>query len=186
MPSFYFEAITELEARVLKALDAERDSSKKMGASEAKTLNSIRHNVKKNALRYTNTIRESNQGLEGDEDSTLQPASIRVVTGLAVVLEESDLFTALRLVVSARGKKNTNPEEQIHKLEDLLLRASSPYKKLRVLLSLAQALFDTANGTSSYLSIPLWRRYVPLKGSPLNGERTPILILANDLELKST
>ncbi|GJJ77668.1 translation initiation factor 3 subunit C [Entomortierella parvispora] len=159
VPSFYFEAIAGLETRIQAAVETEREGSKKMSASEAKALNWVRHNVKKNALQHTKETEDHSQGCEEDKSRTPQPpASSRAVTETIANLQENDLFATLQQVVSARGKKNTNPEEQVRKLETLLLRASSPYKRLRVLLSLLQALFDTAGGSSSHMSIPLWKR----------------------------
>ncbi|KAG0040707.1 Translation initiation factor 3 subunit c, partial [Gryganskiella cystojenkinii] len=62
----------------------------------------------------------------------------------------------LQQVALARGKKNTNREEQVLVLESLLPLANTPEKKIRVLLSLILALFDTATGTSGGMSTLTW------------------------------
>ncbi|KAG0218179.1 eukaryotic translation initiation factor 3 subunit 8 N-terminus-domain-containing protein [Mortierella sp. GBAus27b] len=77
--------------------------------------------------------------------------------GKAVELNQDNLFKKLKEVIDARGKKNTNREEQVRILERLLVVANSPYQKIRVLLNLISAQFDFAVGLSGYMSIPLWK-----------------------------
>ncbi|KAF9342105.1 Translation initiation factor 3 subunit c, partial [Mortierella sp. NVP85] len=85
--------------------------------------------------------------------------------GKTIELNQENLFKKLKEVIDARGKKNTNREDQVRILERLLVIANSPYQKIRVLLSLISAQFDFAVGLSGYMSIPLWKnaeKYVNL------------------------
>ncbi|KAF9909263.1 Translation initiation factor 3 subunit c [Linnemannia zychae] len=77
--------------------------------------------------------------------------------GKAIELTQDNLYKKLREVIDARGKKNTNREEQVKILERLLAIANSPYQKIIVLLNLVSAQFDFATGISGYMNIPLWK-----------------------------
>ncbi|KAF9131992.1 Translation initiation factor 3 subunit c [Mortierella sp. 14UC] len=77
--------------------------------------------------------------------------------GKAIELTQDNLYKKLREVVDARGKKNTNREEQVKILERLLVVANTPYQKILVLLNLISAQFDFATGISGYMNIPLWK-----------------------------
>ncbi|KAF9975058.1 Translation initiation factor 3 subunit c [Actinomortierella ambigua] len=95
---------------------------------------------------------EQEEEEEGDDGFTTVGAK-----GKAVDYSQENLFKRLREVNDARGKKNTDREEQARILERLLTVASTPYQKIRVLLALISAQFDFAIGLSGYMAIPLWK-----------------------------
>jgi translation initiation factor 3 subunit C len=78
--------------------------------------------------------------------------------GKAIELSQDNLYKKLREVIDARGKKNTNREEQVKILERLLVVANTPYQKIIVLLNLISAQFDFATGISGYMNISLWKK----------------------------
>ena len=78
--------------------------------------------------------------------------------GKSIELSQDNLYKKLREVVDARGKKNTNREEQVKILERLLVVANTPYQKIIVLLNLISAQFDFATGISGFMNIPLWKK----------------------------
>ncbi|GJJ69023.1 translation initiation factor 3 subunit C [Entomortierella parvispora] len=186
VPKFYITAVADLEKAIQTALDKEKSASKKMNASNAKALNSMKQKVKKNNRLYEKEIQEYEKDPENydveeevvevkpkakktkkvvesesedeDEDEAVDDGFTPVgAGGKTVEYTQDNLFKKLREVADARGKKNTNREEQVRILEKLLLIASSPYQKIRVLLSLISAQFDFATGISGYMSIPLWK-----------------------------
>ncbi|KAI8600202.1 eukaryotic translation initiation factor 3 [Dissophora ornata] len=188
VPKFYVKAVAELEKAIQSALEKEKSASKKMNASNAKALNSMKQKVKKNNRLYEKEIQEyekdpENYDVEEEEVVEVKP---KVKKPKKVVLSESkegeeegeevddgftpvgasgktieytqdNLFKKLREVIDARGKKNTNREEQVRILERLLVIANTPYQKIRVLLNLISAQFDFAIGLSGYMSIPFWK-----------------------------
>ncbi|KAG0228302.1 Translation initiation factor 3 subunit c [Actinomortierella wolfii] len=95
---------------------------------------------------------EQEEGSDADDGFTTVGAK-----GKAVDFNQENLFKRLREVNDARGKKNTDREEQARILEKLLTIAHTPYQKIRVLLALISAQFDFAIGLSGYMSIPLWK-----------------------------
>ncbi|KAF9430762.1 Translation initiation factor 3 subunit c [Entomortierella beljakovae] len=187
-PKFYIKAVADLEKAIQTALDKEKAASKKLNASNAKALNSMKQKVKKNNRLYEKEIQEyekdpENYDVEEEVVETKPKTKLKkpkVVSdsdddnkdadeeeddgfthvgagGKSVELNQDNLFKRLREVAEARGKKNTNREEQVRILERLLVIASTPYQKIRVLLSLISAQFDFAIGLSGYMSIPLWK-----------------------------
>ncbi|KAG0051029.1 Translation initiation factor 3 subunit c [Gryganskiella cystojenkinii] len=187
VPKFYISAVAELEKAIQAALDKEKSASKKMNASNAKALNSMKQKVKKNNRLYEKEIQEYEKDPENydveeeivevkttggrkpkkvvvsesedeDEDEEADDGFTPVgAGGKTVEFTQDNLFKKLREVADARGKKNTNREEQVRILEKLLNVSNSPYQKIRVLLALISAQFDFATGISGYMTIPLWK-----------------------------
>ncbi|KAF9355452.1 Translation initiation factor 3 subunit c [Mortierella sp. AD094] len=191
VPKFYIKAVAELEKAIQSGLDKEKTASKKMNASNAKALNSMKQKVKKNNRLYEKEIQEyekdpenydvqeeevvvvsktktkkpkkvvssdseeEESGEEGEQaDDGFTPVG---AGGKTVEFTQENLFKKLKEVIDARGKKNTNREEQVRILERLLVIANTPYQKVQVLLNLISAQFDFAIGLSGYMSISLWK-----------------------------
>ncbi|KAF9925192.1 Translation initiation factor 3 subunit c, partial [Modicella reniformis] len=188
IPKFYIKAVAELEKAVLAALEKEKTATKRMNATNAKALNSMKQKVKKSNRLYEKEIQEYEKDPEGyiveDEEEEIivkdpkkekSDFTSEVVEldengdpiddgftpvgagGRTVELTQDNLFKKLKEITEARGKKNTNREEQVRILERLFVVANSPYQKIRVLLNLISAQFDFAVGLSGYMSIPLWK-----------------------------
>ncbi|KAF9906656.1 Translation initiation factor 3 subunit c [Linnemannia zychae] len=186
IPKFYIKAVADLEKAIQAALEKEKSASKKMNASNAKALNSMKQKVKKNNRLYEKEIQEyekdpENYAVEEEiveekpkvkkpknivvsdsEDNTEDEAADDGFTpvgagGKTVEFNQENIYKKLKEVADARGKKNTNREDQVRILEKLLVVANSPYQKIRVLLALVSAQFDFAIGASGYMSIPLWK-----------------------------
>ncbi|KAF9931924.1 Translation initiation factor 3 subunit c [Mortierella antarctica] len=187
VPKFYIKAVAELEKAIQSALEKEKSASKKMNASNAKALNSMKQKVKKNNRLYETQIQEYEKDPENydveeevvvapkvnrkpkkvvsdsdeDEEEGAEPVDDGFTPvgagGKTVEFTQENLFKKLREVADARGKKNTNREEQVRVLEKLLHISNTPYQKIRVFLSLISAQFDFAVGLSGFMSIPLWK-----------------------------
>ncbi|KAF9111228.1 Translation initiation factor 3 subunit c [Mortierella sp. AM989] len=187
IPKFYIKAVADLEKAIQVTLEKEKASSKKMNASNAKALNSMKQKVKKNNRLYEKEIQEyekdpenycveeevveikapskkpkkplsDSEDEEGSEKEDADDGFTPVgAGGKTVELNQENLFKKLREIAEARGKKNTNREEQVRILERLLVIANTPYQKIRVLLSLISAQFDFAIGISGYMNLPLWK-----------------------------
>ncbi|KAF9539807.1 Translation initiation factor 3 subunit c [Mortierella hygrophila] len=185
VPKFYIRAVADLEKTIQAALEKEKSSTKKMNASNAKALNSMKQKVKKNNRLYEKEIQEYEKDPESyvdeevveekpkvkkpkkvvvsdSEDNTDAEAADDGFTpvgagGKAVELNQENIYKKLKEIADARGKKNTNREDQARILERLLAVANSPYQKIRVLLALISAQFDFPIGASGYMTIPLWK-----------------------------
>ncbi|KAG0276146.1 Translation initiation factor 3 subunit c [Linnemannia exigua] len=186
VPKFYIKAVADLEKAIQAALEKEKSASKKMNASNAKALNSMKQKVKKNNRLYEKEIQEYEKDPENyaveeeiieekpkvkkpkkvvvsdsEDDSEAEAADDGFTPvgagGKSVEFNQENIYKKLKEVADARGKKNTNREDQVRILEKLLVVANSPYQKIRVLLALVSAQFDFAIGASGYMSIPLWK-----------------------------
>ena len=187
VPKFYIKAVADLEKSIQAALEKEKSASKKMNASNAKALNSMKQKVKKNNRLYEKEIQEyekdpenyvaeeevveekpktkkpkkvvvseSEDGLDAEpEDDGFTPVG---AGGKTVEFNQENIYKKLKEVADARGKKNTNREEQARILEKLLIVANSPYQRIRVLLALISAQFDFTVGVSGYMTISLWKK----------------------------
>ncbi|KAI8600514.1 eukaryotic translation initiation factor 3 subunit 8 N-terminus-domain-containing protein [Dissophora ornata] len=215
VPKFYVKAVAELEKAIQSALDKEKSASKKMNASNAKALNSMKQKVKKNNRLYEKEIQEyekdpenydveeevvevkpktkktkkvvlsdseEDEGEKGEDDEELDDGFTPVgAGGKTVEFTQENLFKKLREVAEARGKKNTNREEQVRILERLLVISNTPYQKIRVLLSLISAQFDFAVGLSGYMNLPLWKNAEKYLNSLLNVlESNPGYVVKED------
>ncbi|KAF9581629.1 Translation initiation factor 3 subunit c [Lunasporangiospora selenospora] len=186
VPKFYIKAVAELEKSIQGSLEKEKSASKKMNASNAKALNSMKQKIKKNNRQYEKEIQEyekdpENYDVEVEEEVVKPKKGKKAVPasddedeaeeadaaddgftpvgagGKTVEFTQENLFKKLREVAEARGKKNTNRDEQVRVLERLLVVATTPYQKIRVLLGLISAQLDFTTGLSGYMAIPLWK-----------------------------
>ncbi|KAF8920973.1 Translation initiation factor 3 subunit c, partial [Dissophora ornata] len=125
---------------------------------------------------------EEDEGEKGEDDEELDDGFTPVgAGGKTVEFTQENLFKKLREVAEARGKKNTNREEQVRILERLLVISNTPYQKIRVLLSLISAQFDFAVGLSGYMNLPLWKNAEKYLNSLLNVlESNPGYVVKED------
>ncbi|CAG8580122.1 6323_t:CDS:2, partial [Scutellospora calospora] len=131
IPRLYIKTIALLEDFLNEALKKEKDSKKKMNATQARALNSMKQKIKKNNRLYEEDIekwRQTDEDIEDevvskskgikpsfDEDSqsdvspTLDDEFITVGGGKGIKpIEEytsENLFKKLREIMEARGKK---------------------------------------------------------------------------------
>eukprot|EP00775_Hariotina_reticulata_P009995 gene9995-10150_t len=64
----------------------------------------------------------------------------------------------LREIVTSRGRKGTDKQEQVEMLQFLAAVAKGVPQKLEVLCQLVSSLFDLSPGISSYMKVGLWKR----------------------------
>lgn len=79
--------------------------------------------------------------------------------GRTMTYSPDGIFKHLKLIFEARGKRSTDRSEQIRILEKLRDVANTPYAKIRVLLALISARFDS-NPMATYMPIEQWTAYV--------------------------
>lgn len=77
--------------------------------------------------------------------------------GKAMIYTPESILKNLRAIAENRGRKGTDRQETIKILEKLLEVAKSEYQRIRVLLGLIAARFDTTSTTGVALDIPLWK-----------------------------
>ncbi|KAK6501063.1 Translation initiation factor 3 subunit c [Arthrobotrys musiformis] len=181
VPKPYVKAVADLEDFMNETLVKEKTASKKMNATNAKALNSIKQRLKRNNRQYEQEISQyradkENYLLEPEVEDTPVPqkptfegpeperidddlGAYSVVTrgGKAVQLTQESIFKHLKVIVEARGKKNTDRTEQIRTMEKLLELAQTPYQKIRVLVALISTRYDLSSGVLSYMATDQWK-----------------------------
>ncbi|KAK0455109.1 eukaryotic translation initiation factor 3 subunit 8 N-terminus-domain-containing protein [Armillaria borealis] len=148
VPPFYIKALISLESSLNAAIAKEKESKKKMNATNAKALTAMKQKVKKGMKEYEQDISKYNADPETFERDyaalTTREAPPAAAARPAARSGDADesIFKNLQAVQEARGKKNTDRAEQIRILEKLLEVAATTYQRLRVLLALISSRFD--------------------------------------------
>ncbi|CEL62085.1 Eukaryotic translation initiation factor 3 subunit C OS=Ustilago maydis (strain 521 / FGSC 9021) GN=NIP1 PE=3 SV=1 [Rhizoctonia solani AG-1 IB] len=185
VPSFFIELLKSLEKDVTEAQNREKSATKKMNATNARALNGMKQKVRKSTKEYEAAIKSFDEDpekyrgdenkepvvaapskpkkakidKEGEEEDEEEDDSFKTVgrSGKTMTFSTEALYKNLLAIQEARGKKNTDRNEQIHLLEKVLPTAVTPYGKIRALLTLISARFDY-NPTASFMPIELWKK----------------------------
>ncbi|KAJ3793544.1 eukaryotic translation initiation factor 3 subunit 8 N-terminus-domain-containing protein [Lentinula aff. detonsa] len=182
IPPFYIKTLLSLESALTSAIAKEKEAKKKMNATNAKALNSMKQKVRKASKEYEQDIAKYQADPEGFEREYTSlvtreaPATTSVTRttggiidsdgndgfqpvgkgGRTMLLTAEGIFKSLQSVQEARGKKNTDRGEQIKILEKLLELATTTYQRIRVLLALISSRFDYNSSASSHMPTELW------------------------------
>lgn len=183
-PKAYIKAIADLEDFMNETMAKQKVSVKKMNASNAKGLNVVKQRIKKNNKEYATELEKFREDKDEymkseDEGEVVKVEKVKkpVATALdAVDIGDDDGFATvgrggktlqytsesilkhLRVVVESRGKKNTDRLEQIRVMEKLLEVATTPYQRIRILLTIISTRFDlSTTSTANYMSPEQWK-----------------------------
>ena len=183
-PKQYIQTIADIEEFMNETIAKQKVTPKKMNATNAKGLNAMKQKVKRNNKDFATEIEKYREDkfeylISDDEEEEATPAArpARTTATAAQLVEEDDqgfstvgaggrtlrytpesILAHLRTFNESRGKKNTDRAGQIQIMERLLAVATTPYQKIRVLLSLISTRFDMTSGsTSNYMSQEQWK-----------------------------
>ena len=184
MPKIYIKTIADIEEFMNETIAKQKVSIKKMNATNAKGLNAMKQKVKRNNKDHTAEIekyREDKDDYMMSEDE-VEPIKVdKPKKSKAVEIEGMDIgddggfstvgrggktlqytpesiLKHLRTIVESRGKKNTDRAEQIRVMEKLLDVATTPYQRIRVLLTMISTRFDLTTGSSANsMSAEQWK-----------------------------
>ncbi|PQE12081.1 putative Eukaryotic translation initiation factor 3 subunit C protein [Rutstroemia sp. NJR-2017a BVV2] len=182
-PKVYIKAIAELEDFMNETIAKQKVSTRKMNATNARGLNAVKQRIKKNNKEYQKDIdafrADKDAFMESDDEEPVAPKAKKEKSTSAaptIALEDDDegfstvgkggrtlqftpesIFKHLRTIMESRGKKNTDRGEQIKIMEKLYEVATTPYQRIRVLLTLISTRFDMTTGTQTYMSQEQWK-----------------------------
>ncbi|KAI0368335.1 eukaryotic translation initiation factor 3 subunit 8 [Pilatotrama ljubarskyi] len=182
VPPFFIRTLANLENSLAAAVAKDKESKKKMNASNARALTAMKQKVKKISKEYERELKRFQEDPEAFEREyqtqvapEVAPTPARVKKAKKADEEEEDeefttvgkggkgiqytpenIFKNLQVVQENRGKKNTDRMEQIRILEKLLEVAVTPYQRIRVLLALIAARFDYNSSVATHMPIDLW------------------------------
>lgn len=184
LPKIYVRTIAELEDFMNETIAAQKVTTKKLNATNARGLNAMKQKIKRNNREYASEIdkyrADKTEYMMEEEEEEVQPVekvkkpktvSIEGIDagddegfatvgrgGKALQYTPESILKHLRSIVESRGKKNTDRIEQIRIMEKLLEVATTPYQTVRVLLSLISTRFDLTTSTSTnYMSQEQWK-----------------------------
>jgi len=167
-----------------ETLAKQKVTPKKMNQTNARGLNAVKQRIKKNNKEYQAQIdeyRQDNDGfMESDEEEEAplpKPKKVRYADLMAEAPGEDDdegfatvgkggrtlqftpesILKHLRSIMDARGKKNTDRQEQIKIMEKLNEIANTPYQQIRVILTLVSARFDLGSGAGNSMPLEHWK-----------------------------
>ena len=183
-PKQYIKTISDLEEFMNEAIAKQKVSTKKMNATNARGLNAMKQKIKRNNKDYATEIEKYRDDkfeyLLSEEEEETEPApkpkksKAAYFEGLDAGDDEGfstvgrggktlqytpeSILKHLRSTVESRGKKNTDRAEQIRVMEKLLEVADTPYRQIRVLLTLISTRFDLTTGsTATFMSQDNWK-----------------------------
>jgi len=186
VPKLYIKVVADLEDFMTESIAKDKASPKKMNTANARALNAIKQRIKKNNRTYEREIvqyRGDKEGYMAEEEEeekpvakvkkdktaareNIAPAGLDDDEGFATVgrggkavqYTPEGIFKHLKIIIEARGKKNTDRMDQIRTMEKLLEIAQTSYQKIKVLLALVSTRFDLTTGASNYMSTEQWKK----------------------------
>ena len=182
-PKAYIKTVADLEDFMNETIARQKVSTKKMNATNAKGLNAMKQKIKRNNKDYAAEIDKYREdkfdymmsdeeeevpvekvkrpkttyvdGIDGGDDEGFSTVGRG---GKTLQYTPESIFKHLRSIVESRGKKNTDRAEQIRVMERLFEVATTPYQKIRVLLTLISTRFDLTTGSSTtFMSQDQWK-----------------------------
>ncbi|EIW82943.1 eukaryotic translation initiation factor 3 subunit 8 [Coniophora puteana RWD-64-598 SS2] len=184
IPPFFIKTVIGMETSLNEAIAKEKEAKKKMNATNARALNSMKQKVKKAFKEYETEIssyQKNPEEFEREFISMVQPEAATAqkpkkakkaaddtttpeVDGFETVgkggktmqFSVETIFKTLKAVNEARGKKNTDRTEQMRILEKLLEVAVTSYQRIRILLALVSSRFDYNSSVATFMPIELW------------------------------
>lgn len=183
-PKAYVQTISDLEDFMNEAIAKQKVSTKKMNATNARGLNAMKQKIKKNNKDYMTEIEKYREDkfdyMVSDEEEEVVPVDkpkkpktsyvegqdigddgdfLMVGRGgKTLQYTPESILKHLRSIVESRGKKNTDRAEQVRIMEKLLEVADTPYRTVRVLLTLISTRFDMTTGsTATFMSQENWK-----------------------------
>ncbi|TFK54399.1 eukaryotic translation initiation factor 3 subunit 8 [Heliocybe sulcata] len=184
VPPFYIKQLLGLESSLNAALAKEKEAKKKMNASNARALTAMKQKVKKTLKEYEKEIKDyqadpeafekAYQATAAPETAAPKPKKKKAAAdddeeekpddefttvgkgGKAMQFTTEGIFKNLQTVQEARGKKNTDRQEQTRILEKLLEVAVTSYQQIRVLLVLVSSRFDYNASAATHMPTEAW------------------------------
>ncbi|KAI9828953.1 MAG: Translation initiation factor 3 subunit c [Sarea resinae] len=209
-PKLYVKAIADLEDFMNETLAKQKVSTKKMNATNARGLNAVKQRIRKNNKDYAKEIelyrankdeymapeeeleavpvekpKKSKASFAAGEAFSADDEGFSMVGrgGKTLQYTPESILKHLRAIVESRGKKNTDRLDQVRVMERLLEVATSPYQKIRVLLTLISTRFDMTTSSATFLPQDQWKLAEREFGTLLDElEANPTLVVVENAE----
>ncbi len=208
-PKLYIKTIADLEDFMNDTIAKQKVSTKKMNTTNARGLNAVKQRIKKINKVYQKDIdtyrADKDAFMESDEEEEVVVPKAKKSKSLSgaldLTIEDDEGFSTvgkggktlqftpesilkhLRTIIESRGRKNTDRTEQIKIMEKLLEVATTPYQRIRILLTMISTRFDVATGVQTYMSQDQWKSAEQEFGTLLTVlETNPDLVVVETAE----
>ena len=183
IPKVYIRALVEMEDFLAASL-ANKEARKKMSSSNAKALNSMRQNLKKNNKNFESeikTFRETPQDSDSEDES--EEYSDSYESASEDELDEGGEFEQVKSkaerekdkfmqkdpkditygmvmkrsqeLIMQRGKKGTDRKDMVLQMKFLVDVAKTQSQKAQMMINLINAYFDMSSSLSMHVQFPL-------------------------------
>lgn len=182
-PKHYIKCIADLEDFMNEAIAKQKVTAKKMNKLNAQGLNAVKQRIKKTNKEYQAQIEEYKEDKDAylveedvEEEPAPKPKKVKIADAFTAADEMDDegfatvgkggrllqftpesIFKHLRTIMESRGKKNTDRQEQIKIMEKLNEISTTPYQRIRVLLTLVSTRFDLGSGATTAMPLDHWK-----------------------------
>lgn len=165
LPNEFFVFLNDIEnVHLAKLTPAE---VKKLDKDTAKAFNALRQKSRKAVSTYSSEIKRATATEEELKQAALETIKlpkfgkiddmIRGESSKVIELTPENVTRKLKEIVSSRGKKNVDRNENLNILRKLFSMATSSEQKIQILNAQISTEFDIASlGTSSYMPHTLW------------------------------
>uniref|UniRef100_A0A803MHH1 Eukaryotic translation initiation factor 3 subunit C n=1 Tax=Chenopodium quinoa TaxID=63459 RepID=A0A803MHH1_CHEQI len=163
VPNVYIKALVLLEDFLLETL-SNKEAKKKMSSSNAKALNKMRQNLKKNNKQYEDLINKEDDA-EDEDDEWQKTGKNNKLIDMKLLKNPSEITwdtvnKKVKEIVAGRGRKGTGKIELVERLTFLTRIAKTPAQKLEILFSVVSAQFDINPSLSGHMPINVWKKCV--------------------------
>lgn len=183
-PKGYIKCIADLEDYMNEAIAKQKVSAKKMNKLNAQGLNAVKQKIKKTNKEYQTQIDEYREDKDvymfdsESEEEPVKPKKVRIKESYTAGGDDDDddegfatvgkggkllqftpesIFKHLRSIMESRGRKNTDRVEQIKIMEKLNEISTTPYQRIRVLLTIISTRFDLGSGAATSMATDHWK-----------------------------
>lgn len=158
IPRLYIKSLAILEDSINNF--NEKDSKKRLNASESKSFNIIKQKVKKYIKENQSEVdlyRKDPDAYEnGNIDENSNEITANEKSNKSLKDDVSNIFFVLQSVIETRGKKNVDQNEQVEILESLVSSATKPFELISIYLLLISVRYDLYS-KSVYMPLDQWK-----------------------------
>uniref|UniRef100_A0A7S3VP13 Eukaryotic translation initiation factor 3 subunit C n=1 Tax=Dunaliella tertiolecta TaxID=3047 RepID=A0A7S3VP13_DUNTE len=179
-PRMYIRMLVELDD-FLNDTMANKDIKKKMSSTNAKALNAMRQRLKKHipmfaelVEKYKENPESTDEEEEEDEEEGKEEGKVDEEDRKQAMTKKLDklmtmdpkeitfemVHKKLMEIVSTRGRRGTDRQEQLEMLQYLVTVAKGPAQRFEVLGQLVSSLFDSNPSLNSHLKTSVWKKCV--------------------------
>lgn len=136
---------------------------KSLNAEVAKSFNALRQKLRKALAQFGDQIKRAEAAEDEDDESVADSASVTgsgktamVVESKVAELTSETILKRLQEIISSRGKKNVDKQENIATLRKMITLSKSRRHTIHVYIALAAHGLESSSGSLGYMPVEHW------------------------------